>query len=62
LADAAVADRRVEIRLRVRRFFCDNTGCSARTFAEQIPGLTVRHARRSPLLRKILESIVLQVA
>ena len=28
LADAAVAGRRVEIALRVRRFFCDNSGCT----------------------------------
>jgi transposase len=62
LADAAVAGRRVEIGLRVRRFFCDNTRCSARTFAEQIPGLTVRHARRSPLLRQMLERIGLALA
>ncbi len=72
LADAAVAGRRVEIRLQVRRFFCDDGRCSARTFAEQIPGLTVRHARRSPLLRspllrspllrRMLESIGLALA
>jgi transposase len=38
LADAAVAGRRVEIRLRVRRFFCDGQGCRVRTFAEQVTG------------------------
>lgn len=62
LADAAVAGRRVEIQLRVRRFFCENAGCSARTFAEQIAGLTARHERRSPLLRRMLESIGLALA
>jgi hypothetical protein len=62
LADAAVAGRRVEIQLRVRRFFCENTRCSARTFAEQIAGLTARHARRSPVLQRMLESIGLAVA
>lgn len=62
LADAAVAGRRVEIQLRVRRFFCENPWCSARTFAEQIPGLTARYARRSPLLRRMLESIGLALA
>jgi hypothetical protein len=46
----------------VRRFFCDEALCSARTFAEQIPGLTARHARRSPLLRRMLESIGLALA
>ena len=36
--------------------------CSAQTFAEQIPGLTARHARRSPLLRRMLEAIGLALA
>jgi transposase len=62
LADAAIGGRRVVLRLRVRRFFCDDHGCRARTFAEQIPGLTSRYARRSPLLRKLLEAIGLALA
>lgn len=41
LADAAVAGRRVVIRLGVRRFFCDNADCQVATFAEQVAGLTV---------------------
>jgi transposase len=62
LADAAIGGRRVVHRLRVRRFFCDHHGCPARTFAEQIPGLTTRYARRSPLLQKMLEAIGLALA
>lgn len=62
LADAAVAGRRVEIALRVRRFFCDNGECSVRTFAEQVAGLTRRYARRSRLLQGMLESIGLVLA
>ncbi|MHA6632156.1 ISL3 family transposase [Pseudonocardia sichuanensis] len=62
LADAAIAGRPVEIELRVRRFVCENAECAARTFAEQVPGLTTRHARRSPLLRRMLESIGLALA
>jgi transposase len=62
LADAAVAGRRVEIRLRVRRFFCDGQGCRVRTFAEQVTGLTARYARRTVLLRGMLESIGLALA
>ena len=62
LADAAVAGQRVEIRLRVRRFFCDSQGCKARTFAEQVAGLTMRYARRTVLLRGMLESIGLALA
>ncbi|MEV8512794.1 transposase family protein [Dactylosporangium sp. NPDC051484] len=59
LTDAAVAGSPVELRLRVRRFFCDVDLCPARTFAEQIPGLTSKWARRSPLMRRSLEIIAL---
>lgn len=62
LADAAVAGRPVEIRLRVRRFFCDGQDCGVRTFAEQVAGLTTRYARRTVLLRGMLESIGLALA
>jgi hypothetical protein len=62
LADAAIGGRRVVLRLRVRRFFCDHHGCRARTFTEQIPGLTSRYARRTPLLHKTLEAIGLTLA
>ena len=62
LADAAVAGRRVEIRLRVRRFFCDGQDCGVRTFAEQVAGLTARYARCTVLLRGMLESIGLALA
>jgi transposase len=44
----------VVIRLTVRRFVCDATGCGRRTFAEQVPGLTTPHARYSPPLRSAL--------
>ncbi|TCO55818.1 transposase [Actinocrispum wychmicini] len=46
----------------MRRFFCDNQTCPVRTFAEQIDGLTGAHARRSPRLHGMLESIGLAVA
>jgi len=62
LADAPVAGRRVSLRLRVRRFFCPSTDCPARTFVEQVEGLTTRHARRTPLLRTMLEAIGLALA
>jgi transposase len=57
LADAPMAGRRVSIRLHVRRFFCPTTDCPIRTFVEQVEGLTTRHARRTPLLRGMLEAI-----
>jgi hypothetical protein len=62
LADAAVAGRRVVLRLGVRRLFCEDPDCQARTFTEQLPGLTTRYARRTPLLRALLEQVALALA
>ncbi|HEV8648018.1 MAG TPA: ISL3 family transposase [Actinomycetes bacterium] len=62
LADAAAGSRRVVLRLGVRRFFCEDPDCPARTFTEQLPGLTTRYARRTPLLRALLEQVALALA
>jgi transposase len=62
LADAAVGGQRVMIRLAVRRFFCDAADCPARTFAEQVDGLTTAYARRTLLLQGMLEAIALALA
>jgi Transposase len=62
LADAAAGGQRVVIRLRARRFFCDAPDCPACTFAEQVDGLTTAYARRTPLLRGMLEVIALAQA
>lgn len=40
-----LGSRRVVVRLRVRRYFCDRRSCSCRTFVEQVGGLTERHRR-----------------
>jgi len=48
--------------LMVRRFFCNEDSCNATTFAEQIPGLTQRWARRTTLLDTMIEAIGLAVA
>lgn len=50
------------LRLRVRRFFCDNAGCGARTFVEQVAGLTVKWARRTNVAARVLCAIGLAVA
>ena len=48
--------------LTVRRFFCDDVACSACTFAEQVPGLTESHARRSIGLQGALTAVGLALA
>ena len=50
------------LRSRVRRFCCDDNGCPVRTFAEQVEGLTIKHARRTSLCRTVLEHIGLALA
>jgi hypothetical protein len=62
LADAAIGGRQVLIRLRVRRFFCPAPDCPVITFAEQVEGLTVRYARRTPLLAEMLTAVALALA
>lgn len=59
LADSAIGGQQTLVKVRVRRFFCDDTGCSRRTFAEQVPGVTTPYARRTPLLRGVQEKIAL---
>lgn len=54
LSDTASAGREVLIRLTVRRLFCDNADCVKTTFAEQVPGLTARYARRTGILERVL--------
>jgi transposase len=50
LADLPWAKRQVQLRVLVRRFFCDQPGCVRRTFAESLAGLATRRARRSAQL------------
>lgn len=62
LADAPIGGQRAELVLEVRRFFCDNPECQKKTFAEQVPELTAPHARRTGLLRGMLEAVGLALA
>jgi transposase len=59
LSDSAVAGQETMICLRVRRFFCRNDRCASKTFAEQVPGLTVRYGRRSSGLTEALRAVAL---
>ncbi|MFG6202319.1 transposase family protein [Nonomuraea sp. JJY05] len=62
LHDLPSSGRPILTDLEVRRFFCDNPACDVRTFVEQIPTLTTRHARRTPLLRAALEAMLEAIA
>lgn len=54
-----MAGREVLVQLRVRRFFCAGGACGKKTFAEQVPGLTIRYGRVSTGLREALLVIAL---
>ena len=62
LHDLAAGGQAVTISLEVRRFFCGNPACGQRTFAEQVPAVALRHQRRTPLLRSLLEAVALALA
>ena len=59
LADTAIGGQEVQVQLAVRRFFCRNDDCPKATFAEQVPGLTVRHGRLTAGLAAALGVIAL---
>ena len=47
LADLPWQGIPVTLRLRVRRFFCDESSCERSIFAERLPGIVARYARRT---------------
>jgi transposase len=59
LADTASGGQDVLIDLQARRFFCGNPACAKTTFAEQVPGLTVRCGRRTCALQAVLQAVAL---
>jgi transposase len=62
MADASVAGRTMILVLVVRRFLCANTECPAKTFAEQVDGLTAKWSRRTNQLTSMLTTIGLALA
>jgi transposase len=59
LSDTAIAGREMLVVLRVRRLFCANPDCTKTTFAEQVPGLATRYARRTVALDHVLGAVAL---
>ncbi|WP_309225102.1 ISL3 family transposase [Salinispora sp. H7-4] len=57
LADVRLGGHEVLVALTVRRFTCANTECGRRTFVEQVPGLTRRHARHTVVAAGDLEAV-----
>jgi transposase len=59
LTDTPIGDHQVRLTLRVRRLVCDTRTCPKRTFAQQVPGLTVRYGRRTRRLHELLTAVAL---
>ncbi|MDG4785001.1 ISL3 family transposase [Micromonospora sp. WMMD1102] len=57
LADVRLGGHEVLVALTVRRFACVSSSCRRRTFVEQVPGLTRRHARHTVLAAGDLEAV-----
>ncbi len=57
LADLPWARIPVRLRLRVRRFFCDQTDCRRRIFSERLDPAIAAYARRTRRLEALLESL-----
>ena len=50
LADTPIAERRVRLKIKIRRFFCDHPHCPRRVFAERLPKLATQGARATKRL------------
>jgi transposase len=62
LADLPWSEYAVTVRLSVRRFFCDNTKCEHRLFAERVPGVVAPWARKTTRLAGRLTAVGLAAA
>jgi len=56
-----LSGQRVQLRLQVRRFFCDNPSCQRKTFTERLPDFAPQSARRTKRLADIQTVIGLAV-
>ena len=57
LADLPCSGQEVKLQVRIRRFFCLNQECPRRLFAEQVPLVMKRYARRTLRQERALEVI-----
>jgi transposase len=56
-----IAGQGMLVRLRVRRFFCDQRQCRRRTFVEQVAGLTEPRRRCSAAARSAMKAIAVEL-
>ncbi|MEV1053353.1 transposase family protein [Streptomyces sp. NPDC049887] len=61
LAERPLTGRKLQIRLRVRRFFCDRASCRRKTFVEQVDGLSERCRRSSLGTKQWLRAVAVEL-
>ncbi|WP_414720997.1 transposase family protein [Streptomyces sp.] len=61
LADRPVGGRAVLVRLRVRRFLCDESPCLRKTFVEQVDGFTRPHGQSSVAMRQLVRFVAVEL-
>ncbi|MCX5402658.1 transposase [Streptomyces sp. NBC_00335] len=61
IAGLPFSGRRLIVRLRVHRFFCDQPRCPRRTFVEQVAGLTEPRRRSSTAARSAMRSVAVEL-
>lgn len=59
--DLAWGQRRLTLKLEVRRFFCDVKTCARKIFTERLPNLVAPWARRTTRLREMLEALAFEL-
>ncbi|MBF9070463.1 ISL3 family transposase [Streptacidiphilus sp. NEAU-YB345] len=61
LGERPAIGRKLAIRLRVRRYFCDRKRCGRLTFVEQVEGLSERYRRASLGLKQWLRAVAVEL-
>ncbi|UQW99300.1 ISL3 family transposase [Streptomyces sp. RerS4] len=61
IAGLPVGGHKMIVRLRVRRFFCDQSHCRRRTFVEQVAGLTEPRRRSSTAARSATRAVAVEL-
>lgn len=61
LAERPLTGRKLHVRLRVRRYFCDRSSCHRKTFVEQVSGLSERYRRSSLGLKRWLHAVAVEL-
>ncbi len=62
LQDLSIADKQVNIKLLVRKFFCRNKRCSQKIFSQQLTGRLDRYARRTSRAGQLLTRVSLETS